>query len=215
MKVGIVGLGYVGLPLGVAFCEAGHEVSGLDVVAQRVEAIRAGSSYVEDILDARLAAVLPRLAATTRYAELAKCDAIVIAVPTPLTRNREPDLGPLVNSARSLAAVLQKRQLVVLESTTYPGTTREQLVPLLEESGCAPAPTSTSRSPPSASTPGAPTSRSARRRRSSAALHPPATSAPSRCTGRSATRSSRCRRPRRRSCRSCSRTSSGRSTSHS
>ncbi len=135
MKVGIVGLGYVGLPLGVAFCEAGHEVIGLDVAPQRIEAIRAGDSYIEDISNERLAAVLPKLSATTRYAELAKCQAVIIAVPTPLTPNRESDLGPLVSSARSLASVLQEGQLVVLESTTYPGTTREQLVPLLEESG--------------------------------------------------------------------------------
>jgi len=135
MKVGIVGLGYVGLPLAVAFCEAGHEVVGVDVSAQGVEAVRAGDSYVEDVADARLTAALPRLVATTRYAELAKCEALVVAVPTPLTRNREPDLGPLVSSARSIGSVLQHGQLVVLESTTYPGTTREQLVPLLEESG--------------------------------------------------------------------------------
>jgi UDP-N-acetyl-D-glucosamine dehydrogenase len=135
MKVGIVGLGYVGLPLAVAFCEAGHEVVGVDVSAQRIEAVKAADSYVEDVAGARLTAALPRLVATTRYAELAKCDALVVAVPTPLTRNREPDLGPLVSSARSIGSVLQRGQLVVLESTTYPGTTREQLVPLLEESG--------------------------------------------------------------------------------
>jgi UDP-N-acetyl-D-glucosamine dehydrogenase len=135
MKVGIVGLGYVGLPLAVAFCEAGHEAVGLDVAPRRVDAVRRGESFVEDISDERLKSVLPRLAATTRYADLATCDAVMIAVPTPLTPNREPDLGPLVGSLRSLAAVLQKDQLVVLESTTYPGTTREQVVPLLEESG--------------------------------------------------------------------------------
>jgi UDP-N-acetyl-D-glucosamine dehydrogenase len=135
MNVGIIGLGYVGLPLAVAFAEAGHDVIGLDVAAKRVDAVARGDSYIEDIASERLRAVLPRLRATRRYADLASCDAVVIAVPTPLTRNREPDLAPLISSARSLAAVLQKGQLVVLESTTYPGTTREQLVPLLEESG--------------------------------------------------------------------------------
>jgi len=137
MRVGIVGLGYVGLPLGVAFAEEGHSVVGLDVAAQRVEAVNAGDSYIEDIPSERLAALGERLHATTRYADLANCDAVIIAVPTPLTPNREPDLGPLIGSARSLAGVLQKGQLVLLESTTYPGTTRETLVPLLEESGLA------------------------------------------------------------------------------
>ncbi len=137
MRIGIVGLGYVGLPLGVAFAEEGHSVVGLDVAAQRVEAVNAGDSYIEDIPSERLAALGDQLRATTRYADLASCDAVIIAVPTPLTPNREPDLGPLIGSARSLAGVLQKGQLVLLESTTYPGTTRETLVPLLEESGLA------------------------------------------------------------------------------
>ena len=137
MRIGIIGLGYVGLPLGVAFAEAGHDVVGLDTAVQRVEAVNRGESYVEDIPSARLAAVGERVRATTRYADLAHADAVIIAVPTPLTRNREPDLGPLIGAGRSLAGVLQKGQLVVLESTTYPGTTREQLVPLLEESGLA------------------------------------------------------------------------------
>jgi UDP-N-acetyl-D-glucosamine dehydrogenase len=137
MNVGIVGLGYVGLPLGVEFAEAGHQVTGLDVSAPRVEAVNRGESYIEDISSERLAALDGRLRATKRYADLAHCDAVIIAVPTPLTPNREPDLGPLIGSGRSLAGVLQKGQLVVLESTTYPGTTREQLVPLLEESGLA------------------------------------------------------------------------------
>src|SRR3954471_23210091 len=137
MKIGIVGMGYVGLPLGVAFAEAGHEVVGLDVSQSRVDALNRGESYVEDITSERLAALADRVRGTSRYADLAHADAVIIAVPTPLTRNREPDLGPLIGSGRSLAGVLQKGQLVVLESTTYPGTTRETLVPLLEESGLA------------------------------------------------------------------------------
>ena len=137
MRIGIVGLGYVGLPLGVAFAEEGHSVVGLDVASHRVDAVNAGDSYIEDIESERLAALGDRVRATTRYADLANCDAVIIAVPTPLTPNREPDLGPLIGSARSLAGVLQKGQLVLLESTTYPGTTRETLVPLLEESGLA------------------------------------------------------------------------------
>jgi UDP-N-acetyl-D-glucosamine dehydrogenase len=135
MSIGIVGLGYVGLPLAVAFAEAGHDVVGLDVDQRKITAIRAGDYYIEDISSDRLRSVNGRIAATTRYADLAGAEAIIIAVPTPLTHNREPDLGPLLDSSRAVANVLQANQLVVLESTTYPGTTREQLVPLLEESG--------------------------------------------------------------------------------
>ena len=135
MKVGIVGLGYVGLPLAVEFCDAGHEVIGLDTDPRKVAAIEAGDSYIEDVPSERLRAAGDRLRATTRYADLSKADAVIIAVPTPLTENREPDLGPLMSAGTSLARVLQEGQLVSLESTTYPGTTRERLVPLLEESG--------------------------------------------------------------------------------
>src|SRR4051812_2580133 len=135
MKIGIVGLGYVGLPLGVAFAEAGHEVIGVDSDARKVAAIEAGDSYIEDVSSERLRSLPARFHAPLRYADLASCDAVIIAVPTPLTRNREPDLGALVGAGTALAGVLQEGQLVVLESTTYPGTTRERLVPLLEESG--------------------------------------------------------------------------------
>jgi len=134
MRIGVVGLGYVGLPLAVAFCEAGQEVVGVDTDPRVVEALARGESHVEDVPADALRAVAERFEASTRYAELAKVDAVVVAVPTPLTRNREPDLGPLVAAATALAGVLQKGQLVVLESTTYPGTTRERFVPLLEES---------------------------------------------------------------------------------
>src|SRR5215213_8650823 len=137
MKIGVIGLGYVGLPLAVEFLEAGHEVVGVDVDQRRAQAISEGISDIEDIPSERLAAVSGNLTASTRYADLAGVDAAIIAVPTPLSRNREPDLGPLVSAGRSLAEVLQRGQLVVLESTTYPGTTRERLVPLLEESGLA------------------------------------------------------------------------------
>jgi UDP-N-acetyl-D-glucosamine dehydrogenase len=137
MRVGIVGLGYVGLPLAVAFAEAGCEVVGVDVNARRVNALAAGRSDIEDIADERLQALGRRFLPTTRYAALARVDAVIIAVPTPLTPNREPDLGAVIAAASSVSRVLQRGQLVVLESTTYPGTTRERLVPALEESGLA------------------------------------------------------------------------------
>ncbi len=134
-KIGVIGLGYVGLPLAVSFAREGCEVIGVDVDARKVEAIEAGHSYIEDVSSDELAEVGGRLQVGTRYASLADADAVLICVPTPLSRNREPDLGPLVEAARALAGVLRAGQLVVLESTTYPGTTRERLLPLLEESG--------------------------------------------------------------------------------
>jgi len=136
-RVGIVGLGYVGLPLAVAFAQEGCEVVAVDLDARRVQAVRAGDSYVEDVPSAQLIQVRERLHASTRYAGLAEADAVLVCVPTPLTRNREPDLGPLMEAARALAKVLRAGQLVVLESTTYPGTTRERMAPILEESGLA------------------------------------------------------------------------------
>ena len=137
--VGVVGLGYVGLPLALAFAEAGSKVVGLDVDSRRVEAINSGTSHIEDVPSSELAKAIAggRLRATTHYDDLAEANAIVVCVPTPLTENRQPDLGPMVDAATSLSRVLRTGQLVVLESTTYPGTTRERLVPLLEESGLA------------------------------------------------------------------------------
>jgi UDP-N-acetyl-D-glucosamine dehydrogenase len=137
MNVGIIGLGYVGLPLAVAFAEAGDEVIGVDVDQRGVEEINAGRSRVEDISNERLAAVSDRLRATTHYNELGGCEAVLICVPTPLANQREPDLSYIVDAGQSLARVLRAGQLVILESTTYPGTTRDRLRPILEESGLA------------------------------------------------------------------------------
>jgi len=125
----------VGLPLAVAFADAGAEVIGVDVDAAKVEAIAAGRSYIEDVLDDDLARTRERFTAAVGYAALAECDAVLICVPTPLTPNREPDLGPLLGSAEALGAILRAGQLVVLESTSYPGTTRERVAPLLERGG--------------------------------------------------------------------------------
>jgi UDP-N-acetyl-D-glucosamine dehydrogenase len=133
MAVGIVGLGYVGLPLAVAFAEAGERVIAVDVDERKISAITAGESYIEDIASERLAAITGAIEASSHFAPLARADAVLICVPTPLTANREPDLGPLIDAGEQLGRVLQRGQLVVLESTTYPGTTRERLVPLLEQ----------------------------------------------------------------------------------
>ena len=135
MKIGIIGLGYVGLPLATAFAESGCEVIGLDVDQSKVDQLNAGRSYIEDVPDSVLEPIANRLSATTDYAELAAADAVIICVPTPLSDAREPDLTYLVDSAEKLAEVLRAGQLISLESTTYPGTTRERLQPILEGSG--------------------------------------------------------------------------------
>jgi len=135
--VGIIGLGYVGLPLAVAFAQADCEIIAVDTDPRKVEAVAAGESYIEDVPTELLREVSGRIAASTRYARLAEAQAVLICVPTPLTHNREPDLGPLIEATRALAAVLAPEQLIVVESTTYPGTTRERVAPLLEESGLA------------------------------------------------------------------------------
>jgi UDP-N-acetyl-D-glucosamine dehydrogenase len=133
--VGIVGIGYVGLPLAIAFAEAGHDVIAVDTSRARVDALARGESHVEDVPARTLRAVADSLHPTTDYARLAATDAIVLCVPTPLSENREPDLTHVVSAASELAKHLRPGHLVVLESTTWPGTTRERLVPLLEESG--------------------------------------------------------------------------------
>jgi len=119
----------------VAFAEAGNEVIGLEADPRKVEGLNAGRSHVEDIADAELESLEGRLRASSNQAELESCEAVIVCVPTPLTGSREPDLTYLIDSATALSKVLQPGQLVVLESTTYPGTTRERLLPILEESG--------------------------------------------------------------------------------
>ncbi len=135
MSIGIVGLGYVGLPLAVSFAEAGEQVIGVDVDHGRVTELNAGRSPIEDISDERLQSVLESITFTTRSVELHEAEAILVCVPTPLTRNREPNLGPLQSAAQALAGVVRRDQLIVLESTTFPGTTRDYMIPVLEESG--------------------------------------------------------------------------------
>jgi UDP-N-acetyl-D-glucosamine dehydrogenase len=135
MSIGVIGLGYVGLPLVVAFAEAGEQVVAIDIDEAKVAAIEVGESYIEDVPSDRLRAVNDRIEASTDVGLLSGTDAVLICVPTPLTPNREPDLGPLLAAGTALAEVIRPGQLVVLESTTFPGTTREQLVPLLEQGG--------------------------------------------------------------------------------
>jgi UDP-N-acetyl-D-glucosamine dehydrogenase len=136
-KVGVIGLGYVGLPLVLEFHRAGFPVIGFDIDGGKVDALRAGSSYIAHIDAARIGAAVKggRFDATSDFRRLAEADAILICVPTPLTPQREPDLSYIEKTADAIAAVIRPGQLVVLESTTYPGTTEEVVQPRLEASG--------------------------------------------------------------------------------
>jgi UDP-N-acetyl-D-glucosamine dehydrogenase len=136
-EVAIVGAGYVGVPLGQAFAETGSSVLLIDIAAERVAALNRGESHIEDVSSDALRALVKsgRLAATTDYDGVKDADAILIALPTPLSAQREPDLSIVLGAAAEIAPRLQRGQLVVLESTTYPGTTRERLLPILEGSG--------------------------------------------------------------------------------
>jgi UDP-N-acetyl-D-glucosamine dehydrogenase len=136
-EVAIVGAGYVGLPLAEAFAAAGVPVVLIDVDAERVAAIGRGASYVEDVAPGALASAVEAgtLTATTDYDVVREADAVLIALPTPLSPNREPDLSFIVGAVEQLAERLRRGQLVVLESTTYPGTTREEVLPRLAGTG--------------------------------------------------------------------------------
>jgi UDP-N-acetyl-D-glucosamine dehydrogenase len=139
--VAIVGLGYVGLPLAVALAESGADVVGIDVAAERVAAVNRGVSHVGDVPSSSLAPLLApdggvrHLSATTDFGRVASADAIVICVPTPLRKTKDPDISHVVEASRAVAAHSHPGQLVILESTTYPGTTEDILVPLLAERG--------------------------------------------------------------------------------
>ncbi|HYH09758.1 MAG TPA: nucleotide sugar dehydrogenase [Thermoanaerobaculia bacterium] len=136
-RVGIIGLGYVGLPLALLFEEAGFPVIGFDVDPEKPRLLHAGQSHIRHIGPERVAAAFARgrISATTDFDHLSECDAIIICVPTPLGKHREPDLSYIRITAEEIAPRLRKGQLVVLESTTYPGTTREIVLPRLEVSG--------------------------------------------------------------------------------
>ncbi|HEY7033027.1 MAG TPA: nucleotide sugar dehydrogenase [Thermomicrobiales bacterium] len=136
-RVAIVGLGYVGLPLGTAFAEARFNVTGYDVDPQRVAAINAGHSHIGDVPSSQIAWLVETgmLRATSDSAELVAADVVVICVPTPLTDAGEPDLRYVTTAVDRVAASLRRGQLVILESTTYPGTTRDVVLPMLERSG--------------------------------------------------------------------------------
>ncbi len=136
-KVGIIGLGYVGLPLALAFSERGFPVLGFDVDSVKVAALNEGRCYIEHLDGEKVAAEVTagRLAATHEFSRLGEPDVLLICVPTPLDRHRQPDLSYVRSTGEAIAAHLRTGQLVILESTTYPGTTEEELLPLLEQGG--------------------------------------------------------------------------------
>jgi UDP-N-acetyl-D-glucosamine dehydrogenase len=135
--VGVIGLGYVGLPLALAFAERGFRAIGLDVDPSKIEALSSGRCYIHHIGDSRVqnAVASGRFSASADFSRLAECDAIMICVPTPLTETRDPDLSYVESTTRQILKTLRGGQLIVLESTTYPGTTDELVKPILEQSG--------------------------------------------------------------------------------
>jgi len=137
LKVAIIGCGYVGLPLALRFAEAGHKVTGFDTDPHKVSLLNAGKSYIDHIPQTKIQQFVNsrHFGATNDFAKLKEANAILICVPTPLNEYREPDLSYVEETAKSIQPHLRKGQLVVLESTTYPGTTEELVLPILEKSG--------------------------------------------------------------------------------
>jgi len=135
--VGVVGLGYVGLPLAVEFAGAGLQVLGFDMQHSKVERVNRGESYISDVPSTRLGPLTQsgRLQATDNFADMGRCDAICICVPTPLDKNKTPDISYVATTADNIARTMRDGQLIVLESTTYPGTTEEIILPRLEATG--------------------------------------------------------------------------------
>jgi UDP-N-acetyl-D-glucosamine dehydrogenase len=133
--IAVIGLGYVGLPMCVEFARAGFPVIGIDNNPARVADLKEGHSYILDVLDETLKSIAPRLSPTTDYSTLVSADAIIICVPTPLRKTKDPDLSFIISAANEVKKYLQKGQLIILESTTYPGTTDEIVLSELEEKG--------------------------------------------------------------------------------
>lgn len=136
-KLGVIGLGYVGLPLAVEKAKAGFYVIGFDIQSEKVDMVNNGHNYIGDVVNEDLEEIIQsgKLHATTNFAEVASCDCVCIAVPTPLDKHQQPDISYVKASAESIVPHMHKDMLVVLESTTYPGTTEELLKPILEKSG--------------------------------------------------------------------------------
>lgn len=134
-KIGIIGLGYVGLPLVVEFCKAGFQVTGFDIDDEKIEVLKRGKSYIKHIESKVISQNITQFHPTTDFSKLAEMDCIIICVPTPLNKYREPDMSYVFNTTRTIAQYLRIGQLISLESTTYPGTTDEDMRAILEETG--------------------------------------------------------------------------------
>ena len=136
-KIGIIGLGYVGLPLAVVFAEAGYNVIGFDLQSSVCKKLNSGFSHIKDIPNSKILNLIKTklFFATTEFQKLAECDLISICVPTPLNKISDPDLSYVISATENISKFLKKNQLIILESTTYPGTTKEIVLPILEKSG--------------------------------------------------------------------------------
>lgn len=133
--IGIIGLGYVGLPLLLRYTEVGYKVLGVDVDHEKIAILKKGESYIQHIAHERVAANIKNFEVTTEFSQLAEADAIILCVPTPLNKYREPDLSFVINTLKSIVPFLREGQVLSLESTTYPGTTEEEVKPLVESTG--------------------------------------------------------------------------------
>src|SRR5438552_8222692 len=222
MKIAVIGLGYVGLPLAIQFARSNVNVIGLDVDKTKVDLINKGQSYIKHIQSADIAELVTagKLSASTDFSRIKEVEAVIICVPTPLNKNREPDLSYVLQTGRSIAPHLQEGTLVILESTTYPGTTEEDLRVILEENSslnpllstrrsaaCALASTFTWLSRRNARTQGTVRAKSTRSRRLWAVIPSPALSARWKSMAKPLTHWFRCRRAALLKQPSCSRTS--------
>jgi UDP-N-acetyl-D-glucosamine dehydrogenase len=136
-RIGVLGLGYVGLPLAVEFAKTGFSVSGFEVDPSRIRTLQAGESYIADVPSSELKTLIEkkRFLTTTNFTQLSSMDVVIICVPTPLSKAKDPDISYIAKATQAVAQTLHRQQLIILESTTYPGTTRDFMLPLLQESG--------------------------------------------------------------------------------
>ncbi|MGA1434637.1 MAG: nucleotide sugar dehydrogenase, partial [Candidatus Kapaibacteriota bacterium] len=137
ITVGVIGLGYVGLPIAVEYAHLGVRTIGFDIDEQKIRTLQKGGNYIMDIDSSLVASVIKgkTLEATTDFTRLAECDVMYICVPTPFTPNKDPDISYIIHSAEAVAKTLRKGQLIILKSTTFPGTTTKYVQPILEKSG--------------------------------------------------------------------------------
>ncbi|MCB0851799.1 MAG: UDP-N-acetyl-D-glucosamine dehydrogenase, partial [Bacteroidetes bacterium] len=135
--IGVVGLGYVGMPIALEYCKKGYSCIGVDVVEEKVNSLNNGINFIEDLKDEEVAQAVSDglLKASTDYQALTEADIIFIAVPTPFNANKDPDISYIINAGERISEFLSPGQLIILKSTTFPGTTESYLIPVLEKSG--------------------------------------------------------------------------------